>query len=60
MIQPQYELDMYPMVNNRSVINVYPTKTFLDWLNYIRGSDESLGLNDLEPITFLIKGFDVK
>lgn len=42
------------------MINIYPTKIYLDWLNYIRGSDVSLGLNDLEPITFLIKDFDFK
>lgn len=59
MIEPQYELDMYPMVKNRSVVNLYPTKIYLEWLNYIRGSDVSLGLNDPEQISFLIKDFDV-
>ena len=58
MIEPQYELDMFPMVKNRSVVNIYPTKNFLDWLNYIRDSDVSLELIDLEPISFLIKDFD--
>ena len=60
MIVPQYELDMYPMVNNRSVVNIYPTKIYLDWLNYIRGSDVILGLNEIEPISYLIKDFDIK
>lgn len=60
MIVPQYELDMYPMVKNRSIVNIYPTKIYLDWLNNIRGSDVSLGLNDIEPISFLIKDFDNK
>lgn len=58
MIEPQYELDKYPMVNNRSVVNIFPTKLYLDWLNYIRGPDVILGLNDLEPISYLIKDFD--
>ncbi len=58
MIEPQYELDMYPLLKNRSVVNIYPTKLYVDWLNYIRGSDVSLGLNDIEPISFLIKDFD--
>lgn len=49
---------MYPMVKNRSVVNLYPTKIYLGWLNYIRGSDVSLGLNDLEPISFLIRDFE--
>ncbi len=57
MIVPQYELDMYPMVKNRSVVSIYPTKLYLEWLNYIRGSD-ACGLNDIEPISFLINDFD--
>jgi hypothetical protein len=60
MIEPQYELDMYPLVKNRSMVNLYPTKIYLDWLNYIRGSNVGIGLNDLEPISFLIKDFDIK
>jgi hypothetical protein len=59
MIKLKYELDMYPMVKNRSVVNLFPTKLYLDWLNYIRGSDASLGINDLEPISFLIKDFEI-
>lgn len=60
MKEPQYELDRYPMVNNRSIVNINPTKFYLDWLNYIRGSDVLLVLNDLEPISYLIKDFDSK
>ena len=60
MIEHKYELDMYPIVNNRSVVNLFPTKLYLDWLNYIRDSNIGLGLNDLEPISFLIKDFDDK
>lgn len=58
MIESQYELDMFPQVKNRSLVNLYPTKIYLDWLNYIRGSNVSLGLNDIEPISFLINDFD--
>lgn len=60
MIEPQFELDMYPMINNRSLVNIYPTKIYLDWLNYIRGSDVCLGLNDIEPISFLIQDFETR
>jgi hypothetical protein len=60
MIELKYELDMYPMVKNRSIVSVYPTKIYLDWLNFIHGSDVSLGINDLEPISFLVKDFDNK
>lgn len=58
MIDLKYELDLVPMLINRSVVTIYSTKNFLDWLNYIRGSDVSLGLNDIEPISFLIVDFD--
>lgn len=57
MIDLKYELELVPMVKNRSVINIIPTKIFLDWLNYIRGSDVC-SLNDIEPISFLIMDFD--
>lgn len=57
MIDLKYDLDLVPMVKNRSVINIFPTKIFLDWLSYIRGSDEC-SLNDIEPISFLIMDFD--
>lgn len=60
MIELNYELDMFPMVKNRSIVNIFPTKVYLDWLNYIRSSNVGIGLNDLEPISFLIKDFDIK
>ncbi len=60
MIELKYELDMYPMVKNRSVVNLFPTKLYLDWLNYIHGFDVILGINELEPISFLVKDFDEK
>jgi hypothetical protein len=60
MIEPQYELEMFPMVKNRSIVNIFPTKVYLDWLNYIRGSNVDFGLIDLEPNSFLIKDFDIK
>ncbi len=60
MIELKYELDMYPIVNNRSVVNLFPTKLYLDWLNYVHGSNVGFSLNDLEPITFLIEDFHDK
>lgn len=59
MIDFKYSLDLVPMVMNRSVVNIIPTRFFLDWLNNIRDSDVSLGLNELEPISLLIKDFDL-
>jgi hypothetical protein len=49
MIESQYELDMFPMVNNLSVVNIYVTKIYPDWLNYSRYSNMCLGLNDIGP-----------
>ena len=48
MKETQYELDMYPIVKNWSVVNIYVTKIYPDWLN-IRYSDMCLGLNDIGP-----------
>lgn len=58
MIEPQYELDMFPMVKNRSVINVYPTKLYVDWLNYVTNDGVNYSIDKLEPISFLIEDFE--
>jgi hypothetical protein len=60
MIEHKYELDMYPIVNNRSVVNLFPTKLYLEWLNYVHGSNVGFSLNGLEPITFFIEDFHDK
>lgn len=54
------ELDMYPMVGNRDIIQLKPTKLYLDWVNYVNETSENISLNDIETITFLIPIFENK
>jgi hypothetical protein len=58
MIELNYELDMYPMVKNRSVVNIYPTKLYVDWFNYIAKDGIDYSIDNIEPISFLIDDFD--
>jgi hypothetical protein len=60
MIEPQYELDMYPMVKNRSVVNIYPTKLYVDWFNYVTNNGINYSIDKLESISFLINDFDTR
>ena len=60
MIEPQYELDQYPQVSNRGVIQIVPTQLFADWFSYIRDDGVNYTLNNLEPISFLIHDFDTR
>ena len=55
MKQPQQELDLYPQVSNRGVIQLIPTKLYVDWLNYVNNYGINYSINDLEPISFLIE-----
>jgi len=60
MIEPQYELDMYPMVKNRSVVNIYPTKLYADWFNYVCNDGVNYSHHNLESISFLIDDFETR
>ncbi len=60
MIEPQYELDMFPMVKNRSVVNIYPTKLYVDWFNYVTNNGINYSIDKLEPISFLIEDFETR
>ena len=60
MKQPQQELDLYPQVSNRGVIQLIPTKLYVDWFNYVNNYGISYSINDLEPISFLIEDFETK
>lgn len=53
-----FELDLYPMVGNRDIIQLNPTKLYLDWVNYISDTSENLSLKYIETITFLIPNFE--
>ena len=60
MIEQKYELDMYPMVKNRSVVNIYPTKLYVDWFNYVTNNGINYSIDKLESISFLINDFDTR
>ena len=56
MNKSELELDQFPQVSNRGVIQLVPTKLYLDWFNYVN----NYSINDLEPISFLIEDFETK
>lgn len=55
MIELKYELDLLPMVKNRSIVNILPTSKFLHWKNYVGSENVNC---QIESISFLIKDFD--
>ena len=60
MIEQKYELDLVPMVKNRSVVNIYPTKLYVDWFNYATNNGINYSIDKLESISFLINDFDTR
>ena len=60
MIEPQYELDQYPQVSNRGVIQLVPTKLYVDWFNYVTNDGVKYSIDNLEPISFLIEDFETR
>jgi hypothetical protein len=55
-----YELDQYPQVGNRGVIQLVPTKLYVDWFNYVTNDGVNYTINNLESISFLINDFDTR
>ncbi len=60
MIEQKYELDMYPMVKNRSIVQLVPTQLYADWFNYTRNDGINYSIDKLESISFLINDFDTR
>ena len=60
MKQPQQELDQYPQVSNRGVIQLVPTKLFVDWFNYVTTNGINYSIDNLENISFLIEDFETR
>ena len=60
MIEQKYELDMYPMVKNRSIVQLIPTKLFADWYNYVSPCGIKYSIDNIEPISFLIWDFETR
>ena len=58
MIKFKYELDSYPQVCNRSIVQITPTKLYIDWLDFIIENQSSHTISNLEPISFLIEDFN--
>jgi hypothetical protein len=57
MTEHKYQLDLFPIVVNRSIVNLYSKQIFIDWLKYIDEGDFSTVPKHIEPISFLIKDF---
>jgi hypothetical protein len=60
MDKSELELDQYPQVSNRGVIQLVPTKLYVDWFNYVNNYGINYSINDLEPISFLIEDFETR
>jgi hypothetical protein len=60
MIDFNHLLDQFPQVSNRGVIQLIPTKLYIDWYNYISEDGNTHSINNIEPISFLIADFDTR
>lgn len=60
MIDINLKLDQYPQVSNRGVIQIVPTKFYVDWFNYVTKDGITYFINDIEPISFLIEDFETR
>lgn len=60
MIEQKYELDLVPMVQNRSIVQLIPTKLFVDWYNYVSPCGIKYSIDNIEPISFLIRDFETR
>jgi hypothetical protein len=56
----ELELDQYPQVSNRGVIQLIPTKLYADWFNYVTNDGIKYSIDNLEPISFLIEDFETR
>lgn len=48
----------YPQLSNRGVIQLIPTKLFVDWFNYVTNNGNYYSIHKLESISFLIQDFE--
>ncbi len=51
---------MYPMVKNRSIVQLVPTKLYADWFNYVCNDGVNYSHHNLESISFLIDDFETR
>ena len=60
MTEINLELDQFPQVSNRGIIQLIPAKLFVDWFNYVNMYGITYFINDKVPISFLIDYFETK
>jgi len=60
MIDYNNLLDQFPQVSNRGVINLVPTKLYVDWYNYVSPSSSKCSATNIEPILFLVDDFETR
>ena len=60
MTEINLELDQFPQVSNRGVIQLLPTKLYADWFNYVYNDGVNYSHHNLESISFLIDDFDTR
>ena len=60
MIDRNLELDQYPQLSNRGVIQLVPTQLYEDWFNYTRNDGINYPIDNIESISFLIHDFDTR
>ena len=60
MIVSHNLLDKYPQVSNRGVIQLVPTKLYVDWFNYVTNDGVKYSIDNFEPISFLIEDFETR
>jgi hypothetical protein len=60
MLDFNHLLDQFPQVSNRGVIQLIPTKLYIDWYNYISDNGITHSINNAESISFLIDDFETQ
>jgi hypothetical protein len=60
MIDRNLELDQFPQLSNRGVIQIVPKQLFADWFNYAYNDGVNYFYHNLEPISFLIEDFETR
>ena len=60
MIDFNHLLDQFPQVSNRGMVQLVPTKLFIDWYNYVSPCGIKYSIDNIEPISFLIEDFETR
>lgn len=60
MLNKNIELDKFPQLSNRGIIQVVPNKLFVDCFNYVTNDVINYSIDNLESISFLFDDFDIR